>query len=110
MKKVLMFAAALTLGAASATPFVHPADRTVSKPSDVKMGGTLRMTVAGDFDTYNPLVAQGRPNIPELTDAGGLLGVDPYTYEYIPVYGPELYPIQGQPHLHLHAAPRAQVE
>ncbi|AWN23769.1 ABC transporter substrate-binding protein [Deinococcus irradiatisoli] len=83
MKRLIMLAA-LTLGAASATPFVHPADRTVSKPSDVKMGGTLRMTVAGDFDTYNPLVAQGRPNIPELTDAGGLLGVDPYTYEYIP--------------------------
>ena len=75
MKKVLMFAAALTLGAASATPFVHPADRTVSKPSDVKMGGTLRLTVAGDFDTYNPQVAQGRPNIPELTKAGGLLTV-----------------------------------
>ncbi len=84
MKKLLMLAAALTLGAASATPYVHPADRSVSKPSDVKMGGTLRMTVAGDFDTYNPLVAQGRPNIPELTDGGGLLGVNPYTYEYIP--------------------------
>ncbi len=83
MKKMIMLAA-LTLGAAGATPFIHPADRSVSKPSDVKMGGTLRMTVAGDFDTYNPLVAQGRPNIPELTDGGGLLGVDPYTYEYIP--------------------------
>lgn len=84
MKKLLMLAAALTLRAASATPFVHAANTTVSKPSDVKMGGTLRMTVAGDFDTYNPQVANGRPNIPELTKAGGLLTVDPYTYEYIP--------------------------
>ncbi|WP_420594628.1 ABC transporter substrate-binding protein [Deinococcus sp.] len=83
--KRLMMLAALTLGAAAATPYVHPADASVSKPSEVKTGGTLRMTVAGDFDTYNPLVAQGRPNIPELTDGGGLLTVNPYEYEYIPL-------------------------
>lgn len=83
MKKFLMLAA-LTLGAASAAPFVHVANTSVSKPADVKTGGTLRLTVPGDFDTYNPLVAQGRPNIPELTNGGGLLTVDPYTYEYVP--------------------------
>jgi len=82
MKKFAFLAAALTLATAGATPYVHPANQTVSKAADVKTGGTLRLTVAGDFDTYNPLVAQGRPNIPELTDAGGLITSDPYTYEY----------------------------
>lgn len=82
MKKAIMLALALSGGYAAATPYVHAANQSVSKPSDVKTGGTLRLTVAGDFDTYNPLVAQGRPNIPELTDAGGLFTVDPYTYEY----------------------------
>lgn len=83
MKNLLMLAAALTIGAASAAPYVHPADQSVSKPSDAKTGGTLRLTNPGDFDSYNPLVAQGRPNIPELTAAGGLLTVNPYTSEYI---------------------------
>ena len=85
--KSLMMLAALTLGAASAAAYVHPANTSVSKPSEVKTGGTLRLTVAGDFDTYNPLVAQGRPNIPELVGYSGtnsLLAVDPYTYEYVP--------------------------
>jgi peptide/nickel transport system substrate-binding protein len=84
MKNLLMLAAALTLGAASASPYVHPADQSVSKPGDVKTGGSLRLTNAGDFDSYNPLVAQGRPNIPELTAAGGLITTNPYTYEYVP--------------------------
>lgn len=82
MKKLAFLAAALTVATAGATPYVFPANQTVAKPADVKTGGTLRLTVAGDFDTFNPLVAQGRPNIPELTDAGGLFTVDPYTYEY----------------------------
>jgi peptide/nickel transport system substrate-binding protein len=82
MKKALFVALALTVGSASAAPYVHAANQSVNKSSDVKTGGTLRLTVAGDFDSYNPLVAQGRPQIPELADAGGLFTVDPYSYEY----------------------------
>ncbi|WP_407570976.1 ABC transporter substrate-binding protein [Deinococcus altitudinis] len=83
MKKMLMLAAVLALPVAGASPFVIPANQSVSATSAVKMGGTLRLTTPGDFDTYNPLVAQGRPNVPELTDGGGLLTVDPYTSEYV---------------------------
>ncbi|ADV67688.1 ABC transporter substrate-binding protein [Deinococcus maricopensis] len=82
MKKAFMLVAALTMGSAMAKPYVHAADTTVSKASDAKTGGTIRLTVAGDFDTYNPFTAQGRPNIPELTDAGGLITSDPNTGEY----------------------------
>lgn len=83
MKKLMMMVAALALGGSTlATPYVHPANQTVDKGA-AKNGGTLRLTVAGDFDTYNPLVAQGRPNIPELVKNGtALIGPDPYTYEY----------------------------
>ena len=83
MKYMLALAAALTVGGSFAAPFVIPANQSVTAPSAVKMGGTLRLTTPGDFDTFNPLVAQGRPNIPDLVDGGGLLTVDPYTSEYI---------------------------
>nr|WP_221277027.1 ABC transporter substrate-binding protein [Deinobacterium chartae] len=68
---------------ALAKPFVYPANQSVSKPSEVKTGGTLRMVQLKDFDTYNPFTTQGRPNIPELTDAGGLITADPYTGDYV---------------------------
>ncbi|WP_425147880.1 ABC transporter substrate-binding protein [Deinococcus sp.] len=80
-----MLAAALTLSSSLAKPLVAPANQTVGSPTNADLGGTLRLTQAKDFDTYNPLVSQGRPNIPELVGfSGSLLGTDPYTYEYTP--------------------------
>ncbi|WP_245618372.1 ABC transporter substrate-binding protein [Deinococcus misasensis] len=67
-----------------AAPYVHPADETVSKPSEVKMGGTLRLIQLKDFDTYNPFTSQGRPSLPELQDAGGLIRTNPNTGDYEP--------------------------
>jgi len=83
MHKAAVLIVALALGGATASPFVNPANQSVSAPASVRTGGTLRLSAAGDFDTFNPLVAQTRPNIPELTDAGGLVSVDPNTSEYV---------------------------
>ncbi|MFC5601435.1 ABC transporter substrate-binding protein [Deinococcus cellulosilyticus] len=68
-----------------AAPVVWPADQTVSKPSDVKTGGTLRLTQLKDFDTFNPFTFDGRPAVPEIHDiTSALIGPNPYTYEYEP--------------------------
>lgn len=84
MKKFAFLAAALTLATAGAKPYVAPANQTVAAPSNNDMGGVLRLVQLKDFDTYNPLVAQGRPNIPELVSGAALITPDPYTYEYVP--------------------------
>nr|WP_246351125.1 ABC transporter substrate-binding protein [Deinobacterium chartae] len=75
-----------------ATPYVYPANQSVSKPSEVKTGGVLRLVQLKDFDTYNPFTSQGRPSLPELTDVGALITADPYTSEYVP-YLAESYTI-----------------
>ncbi len=83
MKKSIVLMAAL-MSTSLAAPYVHPADETVSKPSEVKMGGTLRLIQLKDFDTYNPFTSQGRPSLPELQDAGGLIRTNPNTGDYEP--------------------------
>ena len=72
MKKTLLMAALLLSSAALATPYKYPAEATTNKPSEVKMGGVLRLVQLKDFDTYNPFTTQGRPNIPELMGYAGI--------------------------------------
>ncbi|GGJ53351.1 putative ABC transporter-binding protein [Deinococcus roseus] len=83
MKKTIILMAAL-MSTSLAAPYVFPANQTVSKTGDVKMGGTLRLVQLKDFDTYNPFTSEGRPSLPELQDAGGLITVDPNSGDYEP--------------------------
>ncbi|MFB9994202.1 ABC transporter substrate-binding protein [Deinococcus oregonensis] len=85
MKKALFVALALTVGSASAAPFVVPAAWSSNKPSEVQTGGTLRTVNLQDFKTLNPFVTAESPSLPvNVFTAGSFLTQDPITDDYIP--------------------------
>ena len=84
MKKVLMLAAALTLGSSMAAPFVWPAKWSADAPSAAKTGGEFRNYTISDFKTVNPFTSAEATSIPGTMSADGLFTQDPTTDEFIP--------------------------
>lgn len=90
MKKAFFIAAAMTLSAAFAAPFVYPADWSADSAQTPQMGGTIRVTNLSDFKTLNPFISAESPNLTNLgggllgSDAGALLAYDPAKKNYIP--------------------------
>jgi peptide/nickel transport system substrate-binding protein len=90
MKKpwlVLASLAALGMGASlaqDAKPFVYPQAWTVAQPSEVRRGGTIRISTISDYRTINPFVTAEAENIPDRISAGGLVTRDPRNGEWIP--------------------------
>ncbi|TSA83728.1 ABC transporter substrate-binding protein [Deinococcus detaillensis] len=85
MKKFLMFAA-LTLGAASAAPFVYPAAWFADPVSQAKSGGEVRGTTLSDYKTLNPFTSAEANSLPQLMGdlTAGLFQQDPTSGEFIP--------------------------
>ncbi len=84
MKKALLVSRVLSIttvlsitGMASAAAFVNPANWSVSKPSDVQTGGTLRVGGFRDPDTLNPFLDTTNESLITFIQAGGLLTRDP---------------------------------
>lgn len=86
MKKFLMLAAALTLSAASAAPFVYPAAWLAEPASQAKPGGEVRDFNLSDFKTLNPFTSAEAGSLPTIMgDAStGLFMQDPTSGEFIP--------------------------
>lgn len=85
MKKALFVALALTVGSATAAPFVWPAAWTAEQNTANKRGGELRLSVLSDFKTINPFTSAEADSIPGTMDTGtGLFIQDPRNDEFIP--------------------------
>jgi peptide/nickel transport system substrate-binding protein len=91
MKKALVAVAALAFsGGAFATPFTNAASWTVSKPSEVKRGGSYADGAFGNYTTFNPLYSRVSQDIPSRLAGGGLVTLDVEKREYLP-YAAESY-------------------
>ena len=84
MKKLLMLAA-LTLGAASAAPFVFPAAWFAENPANAKMGGDFRNYTISDYKTLNPFTSSEADSLPDLMSlSAGLFTQDPTNGDFLP--------------------------
>jgi peptide/nickel transport system substrate-binding protein len=97
MRKTLLAMVVLSLSSAvfsvaSAAPFITPSKWFAGNPDDIKPGGVLRESNAGEYSGLNYFFERVSGAIPEFTSAGGLLTLDPSTLEYIP-YQAESYTI-----------------
>lgn len=87
MKKVMLFAATLALGAGSslAAPYVFPAAWFAESPSEAKTGGELRYASISDFKTLNPFTSQEADSLPDIMSGlYGLFTQDPTNDKFIP--------------------------
>ena len=80
MKRLLMLAA-LTLGTASAAPFVYPAAWFEENPANAKMGGEVKNTNLSDFKTLNPFTSAEAGSLPLIMGdlSAGLFSKTPPT-------------------------------
>ncbi|WP_019588333.1 ABC transporter substrate-binding protein [Deinococcus apachensis] len=89
MRKALFVALALTVGSATAAPFVLPAKWMAANPSQAKTGGEVRIYSLSDYKTLNPFTSSEADSLPTLMglDGAGLAGLfaqDPTTDKFIP--------------------------
>ncbi len=86
MKKTIVALAALAFsGGALAGPFVNPASWTVSKPSEVKRGGSYADGTFSNYTTFNPLYSRVSGDIPRrLGFYGSFFTLDVEKREYVP--------------------------
>ena len=97
MKKLLLMGVLALAGASLAQAqqaVVWPQKWTVTKPSEVKRGGTVRGSVISDYRTFNPFTTAESGNIPDTITAGGFLSRDPSTGDWFP-YMAESYTISA---------------
>jgi peptide/nickel transport system substrate-binding protein len=96
MKKALVAVAALAFsGGAFAAPFVNAASWTVSKPSEVKRGGSYADGTFGNFTTFNPLYSRVSGDIPRrLGYYASFFTLDVEKREYVP-YVAESYTLSA---------------
>ncbi|GBF03969.1 peptide ABC transporter, periplasmic peptide-binding protein, appA [Deinococcus aerius] len=87
MRKALFVALALTVGSATAAPFVLPAKWMAANPSQAKTGGEVRIYSLSDYKTLNPFTSAEADSLPDLMSdvgLGGLFTQDPSTDKFIP--------------------------
>lgn len=87
MRKALFVALALTVGSATAAPFVLPAKWMAANPSQAKPGGEVRVYSLSDYKTLNPFTSAEADSLPDLMSdvgLGGLFTQDPTTDKFIP--------------------------
>ena len=91
MKKTLLLtsltisAFVFTSAAVVAAPFINQASSTVSKPTEVKRGGSFADGSFGSFETFNPLYSRVSGDIPRRLGAyTGLFTLDAEKREYVP--------------------------
>lgn len=85
MKKALFVALAMTLGSATAAPFVWPAAWTADQNTANKRGGEFRNYTISDFKSMNPFTSAEATSIPGTMALGtGLFTQDPRNDEFIP--------------------------
>jgi peptide/nickel transport system substrate-binding protein len=86
MKKALAITTLLALaGSVQAAPFVNSQAWTVSKPSEVKRGGSFAEGTFGNYTTFNPLYTRTNKDIPgRLGLRPTFLTLDVDKREYVP--------------------------
>jgi peptide/nickel transport system substrate-binding protein len=90
MKKWVLALAVVTVAgavssAAMAAPFVFPAKWSVSNPSEVKAGGTVRRgQFGGEPRTFNPYTSTSAGSILDFVTGGSFFLLDSASLEYVP--------------------------
>ena len=86
IKKLLVLAAALSLGGSLAAPFVYPAKWTAEPASAAKKGGDYRESTISDYKTINPFTSAEARSIPNyfMSLGTGLFIQDPTNDGFLP--------------------------